>query len=303
MNYSFEVLPPLKGTGTQSLFGSIDRLMEFKPRCINITTHRSEYVYTEQPDGTFTKSRIRRRPGTVAVASAIQQKYNVTVVPHVVCSGSTAEDIEYMLLDLQFLGISDIFLLRGDKAADEKRFTPIPGGYAHATQLIEHVNTFNNGHFIDGTEIKVTGTPFTYGVAAYPEKHEEAPNLDFDINMLLRKQQLGAKYAITQLFFDNTRYYQFVDHARQAGVTIPIIPGLKPLTRKSQLTIIPKTFHVDIPDTLTTEAMHAPDDAAVARIGIEWARQQCRDLEAHGIDCIHFYTMAAVDSVCKIIKE
>lgn len=301
--FSFEVLPPLKGTGTGSLFSTIDQLMEFGPKYINITTHRSEYVYTEQPDGSFHRSRLRRRPGTIAVASAIMQRYNIKVVPHLVCSGFTAEDIEYMLLDLQFLGMTEIFALRGDKAADERQFRPEPGGYSHATELIEHINNFNGGHFIDGSEIKVKGTPFTFGVAAYPEKHEEAPNLDADISVLKLKQDLGAKYAVTQLFYDNTRYYQFVEQARKAGVTIPIIPALKPLTKRSQLSVVPKTFHVDIPQPLAEAAATAADESQIAQIGVEWAVGQCRDLKAHGIPAIHFYTMSATDSIRKILNQ
>ena len=258
--YSFEVLPPLKGTGTGNLFKTIDILKEFDPELLNITTHRSEYIYTEQADGTYVKSRLRRRPGTVAVASAIMQRYQLRVVPHVLCSGYSREDTEYMLLDLQFLGIKDILILRGDKAPDEKRFVPEKNGNSHATELIEQVNQFNAGKFLDGSDIKVPGEPFEYGVACYPEKHDEAPNLDFDLKVLKKKQDLGAKYAVTQLFFDNAKYFQFVEKARQAGITIPIIPGIKPLAKINQLTIIPKTFHVDIPADLADEARKLKTD-------------------------------------------
>ena len=199
--FSFEVLPPLKGTGTSTLFSTIDTLKEFDPEYINITTHRSEYIYVEQPDGTYIRHFMRRRPGTVAVASAIMQKYNIKVVPHVVVSGMTKEEIEYMLLDLQFLGIQDILVLRGDKAKDDAKFQPTKDGYSHATELIEQVNLFNEGKFIDGTPIKTPGTRFSYGVAAYPEKHEEAPNPEFDLQILKQKQDLGADYAVTQIFY------------------------------------------------------------------------------------------------------
>ncbi len=301
--FSFEVLPPLKGTGTANLFHTIDVLRQFNPSYINITTHRSEFVYTEQADGTFRRDCIRRRPGTIAVASAIMQKYNIKVVPHLVCSGFTAEDIEYMLLDLQFLGLSEIFLLRGDKALDDKRFRPEKGGYSHALQLIDHVNRFNEGFFIDGSPIKVKGCPFSYGVAAYPEKHEEAPNLDFDIQILRQKQDKGARYAVTQLFFDNRKYFDFVVRAREAGVTIPIIPGIKPLVRHSQLAVIPKTFHVDIPQALTDEVCRLDTDEQVKSLGIEWCVAQCRELLSAGVPSIHFYTMSATDSIQAILKQ
>ena len=301
--FSFEVLPPLKGTGTAALFRTIDALKEFEPEYINITTHRSEYVYVEQEDGTFVRHSMRRRPGTVAVASAIMQKYDVKVVPHVVVSGMTKEDIEYMLLDLQFLGIRDLLLLRGDKAKEDARFQPVRGGYAHATELIEQVNLFNEGRFVDGTPIKNPGQPFSYGVAAYPEKHEEAPNLEFDMQMLKQKQDMGADYAVTQMFFDNEKYFQFVDTARRQGITIPIIPGIKPIAKLSQFSVLPKTFHIDLPETLSKEMEQCSTDEAVKQLGIEWGVEQCRELMRHGVPSIHFYSMGAVDSIREIAKQ
>lgn len=301
--FSFEVLPPLKGTGTTALFRTIDSLKEFNPQYINITTHRSEYVYTEQPDGTFFRNRLRRRPGTIAVASAIMQKYNIKVVPHVLCSGFSKEDTEYMLLDLQFLGINDILVLRGDKAKDEARFKPEKNGHSHATELIGQINNFNQGRFLDGNEIKVPGTPFNFGVACYPEKHEEAPNPEFDLMILKKKQELGAKYAVTQLFFDNNKYFDFVDKARKIGITIPIIPGIKPLTKKSQLTIVPKTFHVDIPKELADEAAKCSTDEEIAQLGIEWCVNQCKELMNKDVPSLHFYTVSAVDSIREIAKQ
>ena len=301
--FSFEVLPPVKGTGTSALFSTIDALKEFGPEYINITTHRSEYVYVEQPDGTYLRHFMRRRPGTVAVASAIMQRYQLRVVPHVLCSGYSREDTEYMLLDLQFLGIKDILILRGDKAPDEKRFVPEKGGNSHATELIEQVNQFNAGKFLDGSDIKVPGEPFEYGVACYPEKHDEAPNLDFDLKVLKKKQDLGAKYAVTQLFFDNAKYFQFVEKARQSGITIPIIPGIKPLAKINQLTIIPKTFHVDIPADLADEARKLKTDEEVAQLGIEWCVAQCKELINAGVPRLHFYTVSAVPSIKEIITR
>lgn len=298
--FSFEVLPPLKGTGTTTLFQTIETLAPFKPRHINITTHRAEYVYREVEGGLVERQRIRRRPGTIAIAAAIQQRFNIPVIPHVVCSGSTKEDIEYMLLDLQFLGISDIFLLRGDKAKEESMYQPTPGGYTHAVELIDQVNRFNEGFFADGTPIKVKGVPFEFGVAAYPEKHEEAPNLESDIRVLLEKQRRGATVAITQLFYDNEKFYAFVQQARKAGVTIPIIPGLKPLTKLTQLATVPKTFRCDLPFELSEELRRCKSDEEVKQVGIEWGINQCRDLIAHGIPSLHFYTLSAVDSIKKI---
>lgn len=302
-DFSFEVLPPLKGNGTASLFKTIDTLKEFNPKYINITTHRSEYVYNEQEDGTYTRTRMRRRPGTVAVASAIMQKYDIKVVPHVVVSGATKEDIEYMLLDLQFLGIKDVLVLRGDKAKDDARFVPMANGYSHATELMEQINQFNAGKFVDGSPIKNPGEPFSMGVAAYPEKHEEAPNLEFDLAMLKKKQELGADYAVTQMFFDNEKYYSFVEKAREAGITIPIIPGIKPIAKMSQFTVVPKTFHLDLPEALSSEMEKCTTDEQIKQVGIEWCTEQCRDLMKHGVPSIHFYTVSAVESIKEIAKR
>ena len=301
--FSFEVLPPLKGTGTSALFSTIDTLKEFVPEYINITTHRSEYIYVEQSDGTYIRHFMRRRPGTVAVASAIMQKYNIKVVPHVVVSGMTKEEIEYMLLDLQFLDIQDILVLRGDKAKDDAKFQPTKDGYSHATELIEQVNLFNEGKFIDGTPIKTPGRRFSYGVAAYPEKHEEAPNLEFDLQILKQKQDLGADYAVTQIFYDNDKYFQFVERARQAGITIPIIPGIKPMAKLSQFNVLPKTFHLDLPEALSKAVEQCRTDAEVKQVGIEWGIQQCKELMQHKVPSIHFYTVSAVDSIRQIAKE
>jgi methylenetetrahydrofolate reductase (NADPH) len=301
--FSFEVLPPLKGTGTERLFEDIAKLCELNPAFINITTHHSEYIYKEVGDGRFERSRVRRRPGTIAVAAAIQQRFGVTVQPHVICSGVTVEDIEYELLDLQFLGIRDLLLLRGDKAKDDSVFKPTPGGHEHTTDLIRQVQRFNEGFFADGTPIKNPGTPFDIGVACYPEKHEEAPNLEMDMQYLKEKQDLGAQYAVTQLFFDNRKYFEFVEKARAMGITIPIIPGIKPLAKLSQLTVVPRTFHCDIPEPLAREIVKCKTDDDARQLGIEWTTEQCREIYEHGISDIHFYTMGAVDSVVEIVKK
>ena len=301
--FSFEVLPPLKGNGTGTLFQTIDKLAVFNPAFINITTHHSEYVYKELSNGQYERQRIRRRPGTIAIAAAIQHRYDIPVEPHVICSGQTIEDIEYELLDLQFLGIRNLMLLRGDKAKEDSRFTPTPGGHAHTTDLIKQVARFNEGFFADGTPIKTPGKPFDYGVACYPEKHEESPNLERDMEYLKQKQDLGAQYAVTQLFFDNEKYFAFLEKARAMGITIPIIPGIKPLAKLSQLTVVPKTFHCDIPEPLAKEIVKCKTDDDARQLGIEWTTEQCRNLYAHGVSNIHFYPVSAIDSVAEIAKR
>ena len=283
--FSFEVLPPLKGNGTGALFETIDKLVEFNPAFINITTHHSEYVYKELENGQFERQRIRRRPGTIAIAAAIQQRYDIPVEPHVICSGQTIEQIEYELLDLQFLGIRNLMLLRGDKAKEDSRFTPTPGGHAHTTDLIKQVVRFNEGFFADGTPIKHPGPKFDFGVACYPEKHEEAPNLERDMEYLKQKQD------------------SFVEKARQMGITIPIIPGIKPMAKLSQLTVVPKTFHCDIPEAFAKEIAVCKTDEQARLLGIEWTTQQCRELYEHGVKNIHFYTVSAVDSVVEVAKR
>ena len=301
--FSFEVLPPLKGSGTDKLFATINKLKEFNPLFINITTHHSEYIYKQMDNGLLQRQRIRRRPGTIAIAAAIQNKFGIPVQPHIICSGTTIEDIEYELLDLQFLGISNLLLLRGDKAKEDSRFIPTPGGHEHTTDLIQQVNQFNKGVFADGSAIKCPVKGFTFGVAGYPEKHEEAPNMDMDMAYLKEKQDLGASFAVTQLFFDNQKYFNFVKKAREMGITIPIIPGIKPMAKLSQLTVVPKTFHCDIPQELAAEAVKCKTDEEVKQLGIEWSIAQCKELYQHGVKDIHFYTVSAVDSVAKIARQ
>ena len=300
--FSFEVLPPLKGTGIDKLYRGFDLLREFEPRYINITTHRSEYVYKDLGGGLYQRNRLRRRPGTVAVAAAIHNKYDIPTVPHLLCTGFTREDTEYVLLDLQFLGITDLLVLRGDKARHQSAFVPEEGGCSHAIELEEQINRFNRGIFEDGSEMTVTRTPFTYGVACYPEKHEEAPNAETDLYWLRRKVETGAQYAVTQLFYDNRRYFDFVARARAAGITVPIIPGIKPLRRKAQLSIVPRTFKVDIPQELAEAVERCRDDEEVARVGVEWCIAQCRELMAHGVPSLHFYSMSAEESIREVAK-
>ncbi|MGL5937407.1 MAG: methylenetetrahydrofolate reductase [NAD(P)H] [Phocaeicola sp.] len=300
--FSFEILPPLKGTGIEKLNQTVDMLREFDPKYINITTHRSEYVYKDLGSGLYQRERMRRRPGTVAVAAALQNKYGITMVPHLLCSGFSREDIEYVLLDLQFLGITDLLVLRGDKAKHESQFIADSDGYSHALELQTQINDFNQGIFLDGSPIKVTGTPFSYGVACYPEKHEESPNLDQDIYWLKKKVEAGAEYAVTQMFYDNQKYFDFVKRVREEGIEIPIIPGIKPFRKLSQLSMIPKTFKIDLPQDLAIEAMKCENDLESSRLGVEWCTTQCKELIAQGVPSIHFYTVGAVESVKEVAQ-
>ncbi|MEE1235376.1 MAG: methylenetetrahydrofolate reductase, partial [Bacteroidaceae bacterium] len=249
------------------------------------------------------RQRVRRRPGTIAIAAAIQKKYDIPVVPHIVCSGNDREDLEYMLIDLQFLGISDLLVLRGDKAKEDATFMPTGDGPAHATELIEQINRFNDGFFADGSPIKVPGNRFRYGVACYPEKHEEAACLESDLQVLKQKVDMGAEYAVTQLFYDNQKYLSFVERARALGIEVPIIPGIKPLSRLNQLTVVPKTFHCDLPEPFYRELVKCKTDEEVKQVGIEWSVEQCRELMKHGVPSLHFYTISAVDSIYEIARR
>lgn len=301
--FSFEILPPIKGTGIDKLYSTIDLLREFDPQYINITTHRSEYVYKDLGNGLFQRNRLRRRPGTVAVAAAIQNKYDITVVPHILCSGFTREETEYVLLDLQFLNITDLLVLRGDKARHETVFIPEPDGYRHATELQEQINRFNQGIFVDGSEMTVINHPFSYGVACYPEKHEESPNMETDLYWLKKKVEAGAEYAVTQLFYDNRKYFDFVKRARAEGIDVPIIPGIKPLRRRSQLNVVPKTFKVDLPDDLVKAVEACSTDEAVEQVGVEWCVAQCKELMAQGVPSIHFYSIGSEHSIYRAAKQ
>jgi len=298
--FSFELLPPLKGNNMDSVFKTIDALREFDPKYINITTHRSEISFRQLPNGLFEQIAERHRPGTVAVAAAILYKYDIPVVPHVLCSGFTESETEYVLIDLQFLGIHDLLLLRGDKAKHEKSF--IPTGHVHATELQKQVNAFNEGLFMDGSVMKKKGLPFSYGMACYPEKHDEAPNLASDIYWARQKVEAGAGYLVTQMFFDNQKYFDFVDACRKEGITVPIIPGLKPITFANQLTVLPKIFHVDLPEAFSNELSKCNTDAEAVEVGIEWCVMQARELKERGVPSLHFYSFLATESVRRIAK-
>jgi len=298
--FSIEVLPPIKGSSISKVFSSIDMLKEFNPLFINITTHHSEPVLQTIDGGTLRKQFVRKRPGTVAVAAAIQHRYGIPTVPHIICSGFTRSETEYVLIDLNFLGIHDIFVLRGDN--DKECLVPAAECHKHATDLISQINDINNGRFLEGTLNDPLENIFSFGVAGYPEKHEEAPNMESDIRYLKQKVDSGAEYIITQLFYDNRKFFDFVDRCRAAGINVPIIPGLKPLTKKRQLTILPKIFKCDIPEELAKAIEACKDDEAVKRVGIEWLTMQSKELIAQGVPDLHFYTLSAADSVREIAK-
>lgn len=300
--FSFEVLPPARGKGIESVYRTIERLLPFGPAYINITTHRTETVYHELGNGTYERLSVVTRPGTVAIAAALRGRYNLPTVPHVICSGFTRTDNENELFDLSFLGINDLLVLRGDRARDEKRFTPTPGGHSHAIELCRQVNDFNEGLLIDGLHQQPPAQPFSYGVAGYPEKHEEAMNLEDDIAHVVEKVKAGAQYVVTQMFFDNARYFSFVKALREAGVTVPVIPGLKPLTVLNHRTLLPKTFHIDLPRDLATELARCETNDEVKALGVEWGIAQARELKAAGVPSIHFYSMNAAASVEKIAQ-
>jgi len=299
--FSFELLPPLKGNGIETVYRTIDTLREFDPKYINITTHRSELVFKQNAQGLFEQVAERHRPGTVAIAAVIQNKYKIAVVPHIICSGFTREETEYALIDLQFLGITDLLLLRGDKAKHERDFSPT--GHRNATELQVQVNSFNEGSFLDGSKMKFPVVPFSYGMACYPEKHEEAPNLDSDLIYAKQKVDAGAEYLVTQMFFDNKKYYDFVEKCRAIGINVPIIPGIKPITLADQLTVLPKIFHTDIPEEFAAELRKCKSDNEAVEVGVEWCIQQAKDLKKNGVQSIHFYSMMATQSVKRVAKE
>ena len=299
--FSFELLPPLKGNGISGVYKTIDALREFDPKYINITTHRSEMIFRENEQGLYEQVSVRKRPGTVAVAAAIKNKYNIPVVPHIICSGFTKEETEYVLIDLKFLDINDLLLLRGDKAKYEKAF--VATGHRHATELQEQVNRFNEGYFLDGTKMRVIDQPFSYGMACYPEKHEESPNMETELHWAKKKVDNGAEYLVTQMFFDNRKYFDFVAKCRETGIDVPIIPGLKPVTFMNQLTVLPQIFKSDIPEEFARELRKCKTDEAAAEVGVEWCTEQARDLISHKVPSIHFYSLMATESVKRVAQQ
>lgn len=300
--FSFEILPPLKGKSIQSIYNGIDPLMEFKPKFINVTYHREEYVYKERDKGLLEKVSIRKRPGTVGICAAIMNKYHVDAVPHLICGGFSKEDTENALIDLQFLGIDNVLALRGDPIKTEVTFKPAVNGHKYAVELIEQIQNMNKGQYtLD--EIKLEPTDFCVGAAGYPEKHFEAMNMETDLHYLKQKVDRGADYIVTQLFYDNKKYFDFVKNCREVGINVPIIPGLKPITNLRHISFLPKFFHIDLPNELSSELLKCKTNEDVRQVGIEWGIQQSKELKAAGVPCIHYYTMTDSSEVREIASE
>ncbi|MBX2931704.1 MAG: methylenetetrahydrofolate reductase [NAD(P)H] [Chitinophagaceae bacterium] len=300
---SFEVLPPLKGKTIQTLFSHLDPLMEFKPSWINVTYHRSESAFKKKIDGTFEKVEVRKRPGTVGICAAIMNKYRIDTVPHLICGGFNKRESEDALIDLNFLGINNVLVLRGDAEKNEANFMPEEGGHNHAIDLQKQVVNLNHGIYID-EDIRDGGkTNFCIGTAGYPEKHFEAPNIDTDLKRLKDKVDAGADYIMTQMFFDNEKYYNYVKACRSLGITLPIIPGLKPITSKKQLSILPRTFHVDIPADLSNEILKCKTDEEVEQVGAEWLLHQSKELKKFGVPVLHYYTLGKPKVIWNVVKN
>ena len=301
--FSFEILPPLKGQNIQSIFDSIDPLIEFKPPFIDVTYHREEYEYKELPSGLLQKRIVKKRPGTVGICAAIQNKYQVDAIPHILCGGFSKEDTENFLIDMDFLGIQNVVALRGDAVKSETYFKPEKEGNQYASELVTQIANLNNGIYLDEELQNSSCTNFCIGVAGYPEKHMEAPSLDSDIHFLKQKIKNGATYIITQMFFDNQKFFDFVAKCRAEGINVPIIPGLKPIATKKQLNLIPHRFKVDLPDALIMEVVRASTPEAVKQIGIEWCTAQSKELIAAGIPILHYYSMGKAENIKAIAKE
>ena len=301
--FSFEILPPLKGQNIQSIFDSISPLMEFKPPFIDVTYHREEYEFKELENGLLQKKVVKKRPGTVGICAAIQNKYAVDAIPHILCGGFTKEDTENLLIDLDFLGINNVVALRGDAVKSEIYFKPEKEGHAYASELVSQINDLNKGIYLDADLQNSSKTDFCIGVAGYPEKHMEAPSLDSDIHFLKQKIKNGADYIITQMFFDNQKFFDFVAKCRAAGITVPIIPGLKPIATKKQLNLIPHRFSLELPDDLIMAVVKAKDNEAVKQIGIEWCTEQSKELVAAGIPVLHYYSMGKAENIKAIASK
>ncbi|HLF46152.1 MAG TPA: methylenetetrahydrofolate reductase [Chitinophagaceae bacterium] len=300
---SFEILPPLKGRGIQGIYNHLDPLMEFKPAYINVTYHRSEHIFKKRNDGRFEKVIVRKRPGTEAICASIMNRYNVDTVPHLICGGFSVQETEDALLTLSYLGIDNVLVLRGDAAKNETSFEPEPDGHKYALDLLNQVMDLNKGIYLE-EELKGTNsTTFCVGVAGYPEKHFEAPNLQTDLMYLKKKVDAGAEYIVTQMFFDNKLFFEFEKNCRAIGITVPIIPGLKPITSKKQLTIIPRTFYVDIPTELANEILKCKADEEVEKVGGEWLLAQSKELKTAGVPVLHYYTLGKQHVVANVVKE
>ena len=300
--FSFELLPPLKGASIQSIYEGIDPLIQFDPKFINVTYHREEYLYRKKSNGLHEKYAIRKRPGTVSICAAIQGKYKVDTVPHLICGGFTKEETENALIDLSFLGIDNVLALRGDPVKTESSFQPTDGGHRYAVELVDQINRMNEGQFLHDETYVNQPTDFCIGVAGYPEKHFEALSLKSDLQFLKQKIAAGAEYVVTQLFYDNQKYFDFVDLCRSEGITVPIIPGLKPITNKRHINFVPKTFAIDLPDAFADQLLACKSDEEIREAGIAWTIQQSKELIAAKAPCLHFYTMGKALEVQEIAK-
>jgi methylenetetrahydrofolate reductase (NADPH) len=301
--FSFEILPPLKGQNINDIYDNMDPLMEFNPPFINVTYHREEVVYKRVGGGLLEQKTVRKRPGTVGICAAIMNKYKVQPVPHILCGGFSKEDTENALIDLNFLGIDNVLALRGDSMKDQTYFVPEEGGHTFAKDLVRQIVGMNKGHYLEEELQNQSPTNFCIGVAGYPEKHFEAPSLNLDIKNLKAKVDAGAEYIVTQLFFDNSKYFEFVEKCRAEGITIPIIPGIKPIATKKQLSLLPHRFHVDIPDELAVEIIKCKDNVQARQVGIDWAIKQSKELLAAGVPVLHFYSMGKSDNIYQVAKE
>jgi methylenetetrahydrofolate reductase (NADPH) len=300
---SLEILPPTKGKSIDSIYNHLDPLMEFKPAFVNVTYHRAEQIFKKRGDGHFERVEIRKRPGTVGICAAIMNKYGVEAIPHLICGGFSKEETENALIDLHFLGIKNVLALRGDAAANEKFFTPHPNGHRYADELVKQIVGLNNGQYMEDDIIDGVKTDFCIGVAGYPEKHLEAPNIDTDIIYTKRKIELGADYITTQLFYNNEHYYKYIERCREHGITVPIIPGLKPITNKRQLNMIPSVFNIDLPVDLYNEMMKAKTPEDCDKVGEEWLYEQCKDLLKNNVPVLHFYTLGKPNVVYNVLKR
>jgi methylenetetrahydrofolate reductase (NADPH) len=300
--FSFELLPPLKGSDAGKIYRTVESLVDFDPKYINITTHRDEMVFIELADGTIEKRTVRKRPGTVAIAASIQHKYGIPVVPHILCGGFSKSETEHVLIDLNFMGISNVLALRGDGVKTDHVFRPNPDGHAHASELVEQIVNLREGKYLESDLKNTASLNFCIGVAGYPEKHFEAPNFDTDLTYLKQKVDAGADYIVTQMFFDNQVYYNFVDKCRAAGITVPIIPGIKPINLTNQLTVLPKLFSINLPQDLATELAKCKNNDDAKEVGTEWAIHQSKDLVAHNVPSLHIYTYGVSDNTRKIVE-
>lgn len=300
--FTFELLPPLKGHSIDRIYSAIDRLVEFNPAYINFTSHRNEITYFERPDGLLEKKIIRIRPGTIAIAAAVKYRYNITVVPHILCGGFSREETENALIEMNFLGIDDVLALRGDPPKGTRRFLPEKDGHANTFELVRQITNMNKGKYLESSLEDNTPTKFCIGVAAYPEKHFEAPNRQIDIEYLKHKVDAGAEYIVTQMFFDNRKYFRFIDECRKAGITIPIIPGIKPISALNDIKLIPQAFHIDLPNDLVTSVQKCNTDKEAREVGIEWTTLQSKELLKEGVPGIHYYTLGRSDNVARIVK-